>query len=523
MLHLFKSKLQFLKLTFFASKVRKAILSKKEDKDILNEKILFCPFNSSILNLFRESVIAAACEKKGADVAFFQYDLSHGAIDFLYDQPKYKFKLYYWFGKLFYIKNKLSVYQLSKYNPYINKDQIKRTIDKTPVDKLGEFKYKNIKIGQYAIASSIRFFLSPFPLWDNKNFVKWVRDFIYTGCVIADGFLNIIDKEKPNKIVTSHAIYISWGVLYDVARMNGINVDVYNGSYRKNTLRFYHNERNAPFPIAEWPSFENRELNNKELNILNNYIESREDQKNDNIQLFSENSDYTTIDDFVKKAKNKNAKIACLYTNISWDAYAHANDCPFESMEEWLIETIEHLKNMPNLYVILKAHPAEVYHKVPDKFRVKNFIPDNLPDHILFVNENANIRPFYIYDIIDFGIIHLSTVCIEMALKNIPVLTSGGNSHYSNKNFTIDPKSKQEYFQHLMDLASGKSTFKPDIEIAKKYMFYRFFREAIPFEALEIQNGKYNIPKEFPEKLSGINLITEGIVNNEKFIFDWTN
>ena len=108
MLHLFKSKFQFLKLTFFASKVRKAILAKKEDKGILNEKILFCPFNSSILNLFRESVIAAACEKKGADVAFLQYDLSHGAIDFLYDQPKYKFKLYYWFGKLFYIKNKLS-------------------------------------------------------------------------------------------------------------------------------------------------------------------------------------------------------------------------------------------------------------------------------------------------------------------------------------------------------------------------------------------------------------------------------
>lgn len=523
MLHLFKTKFQFLKLTFFAGNVRKAILEKKEDKGISNQKILFCPFNSSILNLFRESVIAAACEKKGAEVAFLQYDLSHGAIDFLHNQPKYRFKLYYWFGRLFYLKNKLAVYQLSKYNPYLNKDQIQRVIEKTPVEMLEEFQYNNINIGRYAVASSIRLFLSPFPLWDNENFVKWVRDFIFTGCVIADGFQNIIDIEKPDKIVTSHAIYISWGVIYDVARMNGINVDVYNGSYRKNTLRFYHNERNAPFPIAEWPSFESRELNDKELNILNNYIESREDQKNDNIQLFSEKSDYTAIDNFVKKARNTNSKIACLYTNISWDAYAHAKECPFDSMEEWLVETIEYLRKIPKLYVILKAHPAEVYHQVPDKFRVKNFIPYNLPDHLLFVNEKANIRPFYIYNIIDFGIIHLSTVCIEMALKNIPVLTSGGNSHYSNKNFTIDPKSKQEYFQQLMDLATGKSSFKPDIEIAKKYMFYRFFREAIPFEALEIQNGKYTIPEEIPKKLSGINLITEGILNNEKFIFDWTN
>ncbi len=53
-------------------------------------------------------------------------------------------------------------------------------------------------------------------------------------------------------------------------------------------------------------------------------------------------------------------------------------------------------------------------------------------------------------------------------------------------------------------------------------MYYRFFREAIPFDVLEIQNGKYSIPKGDITNFKGINTIAEGIVNDKKFIFDWS-
>jgi len=522
MLNVFKNFSQFIKLTKFAKKTRAQILENKSVESIKNEKIIFCPFNSTILNLLRESIIAGACEKKGAQVSFFQFDLEGEAIDFLYNESSLKFKIYYKLGQYFYKKNKLKLHRLSECNPYQNKSEIKALINKTPTKELKSFVYKGIEIGRYAIASSIRHYMAPFPLWDNPEFEKWVRDFVFTGCLIADGFGNLLDQEKPDKIVTSHAIYISWGVLYDVARARGYNVDVYNGSYRKNTLRFYKNAPNAPFPIAEWPMFENTELNEKELQILDSYTASREDQKDDNISLFSGDSDYSIVDEFVQKAKTKGAKLTCLFTNSSWDAYAHANNCPFSSMEEWLLETIEHLRKQPNIFAIVKAHPAEVFHKVPDDFRVKTFVPKNLPENILFIDENANIKPFYLYNIIDFGIIHLSTVCIEMALKEIPVLTSGANSHYSNKGFTIDPISKEEYFSTLNALGEGYNTFKPNVKSAKNYMYYRFFREAIPFDVVEIQNGEYTLPKGYINNFKGINTIAEGIVNDKKFIFDWS-
>ena len=42
-----------------------------------------------------------------------------------------------------------------------------------------------------------------------------------------------------------------------------------------------------------------------------------------------------------------------------------------------------------------------------------------LNSNIIFVNEKANLKPFWIYERIDFGLIHLSTVAIEMAFKMI--------------------------------------------------------------------------------------------------------
>ena len=83
-------------------------------------------------------------------------------------------------------------------------------------------------------------------------------------------------------------------------------------------------------------------------------------------------------------------------------------------------------------------------------------------------------------------LIHISTVAIEMALKNIPVLTSGAEGHYSNKGFTLDPVSKADYFKKLNDLITGKLQYSPNIEDARRYMFFRFFREALPFDIIEL-------------------------------------
>ena len=144
---------------------------------------------------------------------------------------------------------------------------------------------------------------------------------------------------------------------------------------------------------------------------------------------------------------------------------------------------------------------------------------------ILLITEKEKIKPFWLYNKIDFGLIHISTVGIEMALQNIQVLTSGANGHYSNKGFTIDPTSKKDYFTKLAKLISGETTFYPDIKNAKKYMYFRFFREAIHFDVINTHDtstiNTINIQSMNSlgnGKNKNIDIICNGILNNSKFI-----
>ena len=182
------------------------------------------------------------------------------------------------------------------------------------------------------------------------------------------------------------------------------------------------------------------------MKLVNSYIKSRETQKDDNISLFGEEDNISSdIMNFITKYKEE--KIFCLFTNIAWDAFAFSEDKKFDSMNEWIKETINFFNKRNDAALIIKIHPAEVFHKTPLAYRVKTYLDTlTLNKNILIINETESVKPFSLYNKINFGLIHISTVGIEMALQNISVLTSGTKGHYSNKGFTIDPISKKDYF-----------------------------------------------------------------------------
>ena len=119
-------------------------------------------------------------------------------------------------------------------------------------------------------------------------------------------------------------------------RNRGIAVDVYGSSYRKNTLRFYHNAPNAPFPSGEWDDYRLTPLVDNEMQIIDSYIESRETQRDDNISLFDDRNE---VPDYLVRflENHKDKKVFCLFTNIAWDAFAFAKGNNFASMNECVL------------------------------------------------------------------------------------------------------------------------------------------------------------------------------------------
>lgn len=484
------------------------------------KNILFCPMNGTIMNLIKEGIFQYACINRGAEVSSLFLDSYLPASEFYATKSQrliymLKVKDNIRFSK----KLGIPVVQTSKFDAKYTQ------LGELTAEEITNFEHKGVLIGDLVVASAVRALLSHGPEWDNDFFVQKAKDTLVSAIYLVDTYEQMLAKVKPDKVVMSHGIYIAWGPLFRLCRQNNIPVDVYGSSYRKGTLRFYHNHPNAPWPVAEWPRFEHQELGSEESALLEAYTQSRETQKDDNISLFDADSEIPKkVTDFI--AKNSDKKIFCLFTNIAWDAFLGADYANFENMLEWLNETIKVFLKKPDVALIIKAHPAEIYHKTPEKYRVRKAVEKfDLTENILLIAENESVKPFWLYDKIDVGLIHISTVAIEMALRDIPVLSSGAGGHNADKGFTLDPKSKDEYFELLNGLIEGSNNFKPDISIAKKYMFYRFFREALPLDTIELTNlstiKKLDLDagnKLRPNENKTLDIICEGILNDGVYV-----
>lgn len=510
--------------TIFSSK--KKVLN----KDLKYKTILFCPINSSQLNTYKEALIGEFCSLKGSKPSFL---FQTSTPPFLWKNKKAIINLNYKL-KVFY-----NIKFIKKLGFNVITTKRKKKVDNVDTElykqlnslNFHQFVYKDILIGDLILADTIRYFLSPGPLWDSKDFNRLLKKTFFFALKLVNEYTEVLEFTKPSKLVMSHGIYLYWGILFRLAQKQNIPVNVYGASYRKNTLRFYLNNTNAPMPMYEWDNkFKNIALTKKEKNYVYEYLKSRKTQSKDNISLFNTSKETNKdLENFISTSKSQNKKICILYTNMSWDAYAFSGSSIFKSMEEWIIKTIEYFNNNTNNALIIKAHPSEEFFNVPKKFRVSSVINKiSLSSNIFFLDELSNIKPFDLYSITDIGLINISTVAIEMALNNKVVLTSGADGQYSNKGFTIDPKTKDEYFLILSELLNSKNNFKPDINNAEKYLFFRFFREALNFDLFQY-NNMYSIKKinyiddeQFFNDPS-MKVIVDGILKDDSFILKTDN
>ncbi len=499
-----------------------------ENKEVKYQKILFCPINASQINTIREGLIAKKCQLKGAEVSL------------LFQRHKLKSSLYY---------NSFMKYQLYRFKIGINvsflrtlglksffalKPDLKIDSDKMFTEAIKnkvdfhKYEYKEILIGDFILADTIREQLCPEPLWEDPDFISLLNRKFVTAIELFESYDSTLNSLKPDKLVMSHGIYSIWGILFRIARSKNIPVDVYNGSYRKNTLRFYHNTPNAPMPMKDWDEqYCDLPLTSGQLDLVDRYLETRDTQSEDNISLFDDSKiDNEDLNLFLDVAKSQKAKLCCLFSNIGWDAYAFAGNNSFETMSSWIFSNIDFFIKNPSHFLIIKCHPAEEYFKVPNQYRVKSIIQskyDKLPSNIFILDEYSSVKPFDLYEFLDIGLVHISTVAMEMALKDKIVLNSGEGSQYSSKGFTIDPKSEKEYFQKLQGLLDETISFVPDKLMAKKYLFFRFFREAIPMNLMSIEdiysfeNLSFNSLNSFMNERYS-NFISEGIIDDGPFI-----
>ena len=95
-------------------------------------------------------------------------------------------------------------------------------------------------------------------------------------------------------------------------------------------------------------------------------------------------------------------------------------------------------------------------------------------------------------------------------------MISGGEAHFTGKGFTIDAKTKEEYFRLLGDIDNISPVSDDMKEVARKYAYSYFVQRQIPLKVINKEEGHFgNLDiKKLDRLLPGNDPVIDAVCNS---------
>lgn len=432
--------------------------------------ILFTSYLGGIENhLTRHYSIAKALESKGHKIQFLIADVvlpideytdvfSHGDRDNIADYlTEYGNKLYDATG-----------YELVKLSDLVSPKKIK---------ELAKISQDNPKWDDYVEGSIMRYL--KLGVFDKESEI--VKDLIDRGrhaSFISEELGKAIVKLNPDRIVNTHGAYTTKGPAKDLIVSAGIPLVSQGWGKMARTQRFSWGVSSDMWVVDNaWAEMKNTPLNEKQKAVIDDYLLSRRGHKRD-AYVYNLTPEQSKLEVFNKLNLDSHKKTYTLFTNLIWDAACAKREIAFESAPDWIYQTIEWFKDHPHKQLVIKPHPAEkvmgtnqtIESLINMKFPV-------LPDNVRLVSA-ADVNSWSLIGVTDVGMIHTSTVGLELAVEGVPCICVS-DTFYRNKGFTLDVETKEDYFDLLK---SDNLNFDKQecIDLSIRYSYLIFLRSQIP-------------------------------------------
>ena len=175
--------------------------------------------------------------------------------------------------------------------------------------------------------------------------------------------------------------------------------------------------------------------------------------------------------------------VALLCTNVVGDSLALNRQVFTKGMADWLALTVKYFEDPRAGQLVVRVHPGEMLGAGhPSAAVVRQALPD-LPKHVIVVGADSQINTYDLIELADVGLVYTSTVGLEMAMADMPVVVAG-QTHYRGKGFTFDPETPEEYIrtvERLIAAASNGEQVAVAADLAAQYAYRFFFEYPFPF------------------------------------------
>lgn len=286
---------------------------------------------------------------------------------------------------------------------------------------------------------------------------------------------------RPDRVVMTHGIYSTWGPAREILNKAGIPLVTYDKGKRRQSANFNWRESSDWWGVeAEWERVKDLPLSESEHRQIRAYLDSRRDHSKDTL-VYNFGAEEDAIQTRRRFQLDPAKPTFTLFTNVLWDAASAQREIVFQNPVEWTLETIRWFEAHPDRQLIVKIHPAEVVigTKQPFASIVREAFP-RLPDNVRIIEPSEKVNSWSILGVTDLGLVHTSTVGMELPLSGVPV-SCVSKTHYRGRGFTIDVQTREEYFQLLGSFRRGGISMDKERELALRYAFLLFERYQIPW------------------------------------------
>jgi hypothetical protein len=296
---------------------------------------------------------------------------------------------------------------------------------------------------------------------------------------IARNALAWLTTNKPDVVIIPNGTIQEFAVVYEVARYLKIPVTTYEFGDQRQRVWIAQNAKVMNQETdALWEAYRDQPLDRNELHKIHELFEAR--RKASIWKNFSRLWQRAPAKGVAEARKelglDDERPVVLLATNVLGDSLTLGREVFTHTMEEWIVRTLQYFMGKPNAQLVIRVHPGEMLTHGQSMVDVIQHVVPDLPEHIHLIKPEDVTNTYDLIAAADLGLVYTTTVGLEMAMSGVPVIVVG-DTHYTEKGFTIDPQSWVKYYKLIGSILQDPDGYRltdKEIELAWAYA-YRFF------------------------------------------------
>jgi capsule polysaccharide export protein KpsC/LpsZ len=196
----------------------------------------------------------------------------------------------------------------------------------------------------------------------------------------------------------------------------------------------------------------------------------------------------------------------------------------YPSFDDWMIDTIEQVVQIPEVQWLIKIHPIEagLDREIGVQRLIETRFP-NLPSHVKMIPAAEEISPLEFFDLVDGGVTVYGTGGLELAMSGKPVIVAG-EAHYARRGFTEDGMDVASYRKLLARARCIGPLTDEQRALARRYAYSLFIQRQVPLPVVHDPKSLWwhmqfeTREQLLPQKDPFLDFICDRLIDGKEFI-----